>query len=71
MEAYAQATPRIKQLEDRFHSLQARDVSLAEYKEKKEKFKIDAKKAQLNVDGPAGVDKFLKGMNIEGAAAAS
>ena len=68
MEQYSAASARIKQLEERFHTLQARDVSLAEYKEKKEKFKTDARKAQLNVEGPEGVDKFLNGMNLGGGA---
>lgn len=66
MEQYAGAADRLKQLEDRFHALETRDVSMAEYKEKKEKFKTDARKAKLNVDGPAGVDKFLEGMNMTG-----
>jgi len=45
MEQYAAASGRIKSLDEKFRALETRDVSLAEYREKKQKFKADARKA--------------------------
>jgi len=45
MEQYAAASGRIKSLDEKFRTLETRDVSLAEYREKKQKFKADARKA--------------------------
>ena len=64
MEQYAAVSGRIKTLDEKFRVLETRDVSLADYREKKEKFKADARKAQLDVSDAAGVDKFLSGMNL-------
>ena len=66
MEQYGATSSRIKTLEERFRALDTRDVSLAEYKEKKEKFKTDARRAQLDVSDAAGVEKFLQEMNMGG-----
>jgi len=66
MEQYGATSSRIKTLEERFRALDTRDVSLAEYKEKKEKFKTDARRAQLDVSDAAGVEKFLQEMNLGG-----
>lgn len=43
-----------------------KDIAFREFQEKKEKFKIDARKAKLDVDDPQKLNEFLSQMGLSG-----